>query len=68
MTTQHTTRLNNHNTLTTVIEQYDEGYSVLSFDEFSEDEGGIWIDIYTDTIEEAQEKAIKQHEKLIKEY
>lgn len=64
----HTTRLNNHNTLTTVIEQYDEGYSVLIFDEFSEDEGGIWIDIYTDTIDKAQEKAIKQHQKIIKEY
>lgn len=68
MNTEHTTRLNNHNTLTTVIEQYDEGYSVLIFDEFSEDEGGIWIDIYTDTIEEAQEKAIKQSQKIIKEY
>ena len=64
----HNTRLNNHNTLTTVIEQYDEGYSVLIFDEFSEDEGGIWIDIYTDTIDKAQEKAIKQHQKIIKEY
>lgn len=68
MNTEHTTRLNNHNTLTTVIEQYDEGYSVLIFDEFSEDEGGIWIDIYTDTIDKAQEKAIKQHQKIIKEY
>ena len=77
MTTQHTTpeevtplttALTSFNTLTTVIQEYCEGYSVLSFDEFSQDEGGIWIDTYADTIDKAQEKAIKQHEKLIKEY
>ena len=59
------TRLNNLNTLITVVEEdFNGGYSILSYDE----EGGIWVESFEDTIDKAQEKATKQHEKIIKEY
>lgn len=59
------TRLNSINTLITVVEEdYNKGYSILSYDE----EGGIWVESFADTIDKAQEKAVKQHEKIIKEY
>lgn len=60
-----TTRLNAINTLITVIEEdYSGRYSILSYDQ----EGGIWVESFSDTIDKAQEKALKQHEKLIKTY
>jgi hypothetical protein len=76
MNTQHTTTqgtplttaLTSYNTLTTIVEEYCDGYIIISCDEFSQYEGGIWVESFADTIDKAQEKATKQHEKIIKEY
>lgn len=63
-----TTALTSFNTLTTIVEEDCDGYIIISCDEFSAYEGGIWVESFADTIDKAQEKAIKQHEKIIKEY
>ena len=63
-----TVKLSNSNNLTAYIEQQDNEFVVTVFDEFSNCEGGIYIENFADTQQEAEIKADKIINRIIKEY
>lgn len=58
----------NNNTITCVIEEtYNDGeYSVLIFDDYSSSEGGIWVEKFAKTYNEATQIADRLFSKYTK--